>query len=75
MVHSCNVIMHTRWVREKTRQRIIGSRFIRASKIKSRGAWVTQLVKCPTLDFSLGPDLTVVKLNPVSGSGPSVEPA
>ena len=34
---------------------------------KTQGAWVAQSVKQPTLDFSSGHDLTVVRLSPVSG--------
>ena len=30
--------------------------------------WVSQLSKCPTLDFGPGHDLTVVSLSPASGS-------
>ena len=32
-----------------------------------KGAWVAQLVKCPTLDFSLGHDLTFHELKPCTG--------
>ena len=37
-----------------------------------RGTWVAQLVKCPSLDFSLGYDFTVVRswlevVSPMSG--------
>ena len=39
------------------------------------GAWVAQLVKHPTLDFSLGPDLRVMGLSPALGSALGVEPA
>ena len=38
-----------------------------------QGAWVAQLVKCPTLDFSSGLDLRVLESSPESGSGLSVE--
>ena len=31
------------------------------------GVWVAQSIKCWTLDFGLGRDLTVVTLNPMSG--------
>ena len=31
---------------------------------KKEGTWVAQLVKCPTLDFSLGHDLTVRDFEP-----------
>ena len=33
-----------------------------------RGAWVAQLVEHPTLGFSSGHDLKVVRSSPVSGS-------
>ena len=39
------------------------------------GAWVAQLVKCPTLDFSSGHDLTVVRSSPTLGSMLSMGPA
>ena len=32
------------------------------------GAWVAQSVKCPTLDFGSGHDLTVMGSSPMSGS-------
>ena len=44
-------------------------------KTHSRGAWVAQLVKRPTLDFGSGHDLTVVQWSPMSGSVLNVEPA
>ena len=31
-------------------------------KMDAEGAWVAQSVKCPTLDFDLGHDLTVREL-------------
>ena len=34
---------------------------------RERGAWVAQAVKCPTLDFSSGHDLTVHELEPHVG--------
>ena len=34
------------------------------SKVKERGAWVPQLVKCLTLDFGSGHDLTVCETEP-----------
>jgi len=34
----------------------------------TQGAWVTQLMKRPTLDFSSGHDLRVVRSSPASGS-------
>ena len=37
-------------------------------KDKGQGAWLAQLVKCPTLDFGSGHDLKVVRLIPMSGS-------
>ena len=40
-----------------------------------RGAWVAQVVKRPTLGFSSGHDLTVMRSSPASGSPRSVEPA
>ena len=42
---------------------------------KNCGSWVSQLVKCPTLDFSSGHDLTVVRSSPTLGSALSMEPA
>jgi len=39
------------------------------------GTWVAQLVKHPTLDFSSGHDLRVIRSNPALGSVLSVEPA
>ena len=33
----------------------------------ARGAWVPQSVKCPTLDFSSGPNLTVREFKPCVG--------
>ena len=41
----------------------------------SRGAWVAESVKHPTLGFSLGHDLVVMGLSPVSGSALSEESA
>ena len=38
------------------------------------GAWVAQLVKCLTLDFSSGLDLRVVSSSPALGSVPGVAP-
>ena len=38
------------------------------------GAWVVQSVKCLTLDFSSGLDLTVLSLSPTWGSMLGVEP-
>ena len=32
------------------------------------GAWVSQLVKCPTLDLSSGLDLSVMSSSPTLGS-------
>lgn len=43
--------------------------------LSSKGAWVAQLVKCPTLDFGSGHDLRVKRLNLVLGSLLSLEPA
>jgi len=40
-----------------------------------RGAWVVQLVKHPTLGFSSGDDLRVMRSSPASGSTLSMEPA
>ena len=41
-----------------------------------RGAWVAQLVKCPTLDFCSGHDLTVGGIEPHDGlCADSAEPA
>ena len=37
------------------------------------GAWVAQPVKCLTLDFSSGRDLTVMRLSPKSGSTLTME--
>ena len=42
------------------------SHFISQSEEGERGTWVAQLVKCPTLGFSLGHGLRVVRLNPAS---------
>ena len=39
------------------------------------GAWVAQLVKHPTLDFSSGHDVMFVSSSPMSGSELSVESA
>ena len=36
---------------------------------------MAQSVKCPTLDFDSGHDLSVMRLSPTSGSALSVEPA
>ena len=36
-------------------------------KYSMRGAWVAQLVKCPTLGFSSGHDLSVHGLEPCIG--------
>ena len=36
--------------------------------IRWRGAWVAQSVKCPSLGFSSGHDLTVLSSSPMSGS-------
>ena len=38
--------------------------FLSINKGKEKGAWVAQLVKCPTLNLSLGLDLRVVPLWP-----------
>ena len=49
-----------------------------AGKVGGRSgacAWVVQSVKCPTLDFGSGHDLTVMGLSPMSSSALSVEPA
>ena len=40
-----------------------------------KGAWVAQSVKHPTLDFSSGHDLTVVRLSPAWGSALREKPA
>ena len=39
------------------------------------GTWVAQSVKCPTLNFSSGHDLRVVRWSPTSGSMLSTESA
>ena len=39
------------------------------------GAWVAQLVKCPTLDFGSGHDLRVMGSSLVLGSTLGLEPA
>ena len=39
------------------------------------GAWMTPLVKHPTLGFSPGHDLTVREIEPHVGSADSMEPA
>ena len=39
-----------------------------------QGAWVTQLVEHPALEFNSGQDPRVVRLSPTSGSVLSVEP-
>jgi len=39
------------------------------------GVWVAQLVKCPTLEFSSGHDLRVMRSSPASSSMLGVEPA
>ena len=39
------------------------------------GAWVAQLVKCPTLDFGSGHDLRVMELSHELGSALSMESA
>ena len=46
-----------------------------AYNLRTRGAWVAQLVERPTSDFGSGHDPRVVGLSPVSGSALSVEPA
>ena len=38
-------------------------------------AWVAQLVKCPTLDFSSGHDLRLVRSSPLLGSSLGMESA
>ena len=45
------------------------------SKNKNRGTWVAQSIKHPTLDFSSGHDLTVVRLSPTLSSTLSMESA
>ena len=40
-----------------------------------RGPWVAQLFKCPTLDFSSGRDLRVLRSSPVWGSELGMEAA
>ena len=40
-----------------------------------KGAWVAQLVDCPTLDFCSSCDLRITRSRPMSGSVLSVEPA
>ena len=40
-----------------------------------RGTWMAQSVKLQTLDFGSGHDLRVLRLSPMSGSVPNVEPA
>ena len=42
---------------------------------KLEDAWVAQSVKHPTLDFSSGHDLGVVRLSLMLGSLPGMEPA
>lgn len=42
--------------------------FILFFLILKRGAWVSQAVECPTLNFCSGPDLGVGPSSPVSGS-------
>ena len=37
-------------------------------KMKFRGTWMVQLVKCPSCDFGSGLNLTVMGLGPGSGS-------
>ena len=39
------------------------------------GTWMVQSVKCLTLDFGSGHDLTIVGLSPALGSALSMEPA
>ena len=47
-----------------------------SSNVKSpRGAWVAQLVKCPTLGFHSGHDPRVMGSSPALGSTLSTEPA
>ena len=43
--------------------------------VRYRGTWVDQSVKHPTLDFSLGHDLRVMRSSPTSGSTLGMEPA
>ena len=38
------------------------------------GTWVTESVKCPTLDFRPGHDFRVVRSSPMLGSALGVEP-
>jgi len=47
--------------------------FKELKRAEPRGAWVAQLVKCPTLDFSSGHDLRVVGSSPTSDSALGVE--
>lgn len=39
------------------------------------GAWAAQQVKCPTVEFSSGHDLLVVRSSPKSGSALNMEPS
>ena len=41
---------------------------------KPWGAWMAQLIKCPTLNFGSGHDLTVMGWGPALGSTLGVEP-
>ena len=41
--------------------------------VSSGGTWVAQSLKCPTLDFSSGHDLTVMRLSSTLGSVMTVQ--
>ena len=43
--------------------------------VEQGGAWVAQLVECPTLDFGSGHDLRVMRSNPMSGCTLGMESA
>ena len=47
--------------------------WLECKTLRSRGAWVAQLVKRPTLDFSSGRGLKVLGSSPALGSALSVE--
>ena len=42
---------------------------------KDRGAWVAQSVKCPTLDFSSGHDLTAPRVDSTESTWDSLSPS
>ena len=56
---------------------LVFSSYIESPSIKTvtKGTWVTQSVKRPTLDIGSGRDLVVMRSSPSLGSTLNVEPA